>query len=236
MGLRRNRVISWKLRLIISLIISLVPSNFLRILLHRIVNGYKISRSAKIGFGTILAIDEARIGSATIKICNVFQGPFSLLIENGVTISVLNTFRCGQWVVDEEERKKNVGLLRYCKLRRNASINIGHFIDATGGFELGESSQISGRDSQFWTHGAGVPDKSIFIGSNCFIGSAVRFAPGSAIGDHCIVGLGSVVTEKFHGDHLLIAGVPAAVMKENYDWRRHIPLDEHNELPSVRVD
>jgi len=236
MGLRRNRIISWKLRLIVSVIISLVPSNFLRILLHRIVNGYRISYSARIGFGTVLAIDEAIIGSATIKMFNVFQGPFSLLIEDGVRISVLNTFRCGQWVVDEEERKKNVGLLRYCKLRRNALINIGHFIDATGGFELGERSEISGRDSQFWTHGAGVADKAVVVGGNCFIGSAVRFAPGSAIGDDCIVGLGSVVTEKFHGDHLFIAGAPARVTMENYDWRRHMPLEGHNELPSVKVD
>jgi acetyltransferase-like isoleucine patch superfamily enzyme len=236
MGLRRNDIISWKLRLVISVIISLVPSNFLRILLHRIVNGYKISRSGRVGFGTILAVDEARIGSATIKMFNVFQGPFSLLIEDGVTISVLNTFRCGQWVVDEEELKKNVGLLRYCRLRKNASINMGHFIDATGGFELGEGSQISGRDSQFWTHGAGVADKSIVIGSNCFIGSAARFAPGSIVGDHCMVGLGSVVTEKFNGNHLLIAGVPAKVIKDNYDWRRHMPLEEYNELPTVRAD
>jgi hypothetical protein len=80
MGLRRNRIISWKLRLIISVIQSVVPSNSLRVLLHIIVNGYGISRSTRIGFGTILAIDEARIGSATIKICNVFKGPFGLLL------------------------------------------------------------------------------------------------------------------------------------------------------------
>jgi acetyltransferase-like isoleucine patch superfamily enzyme len=73
--------------------------------------------------------------------------------------------------------------------------------------------------SQFWTHGAGVIDRDIQIGRDCYLGSAVRFAPGSGIGNNVIVALGSVVTEKFDISKAMIGGVPAKVLKKNYNWK-----------------
>ena len=98
-------------------------------------------------------------------------------------------------------------------------ITSNHYFDVVGAFVLGNNSWIAGTGSQFWTHGAGVQERNITIGEHCYLGSAVRFAPGSSVGDNCIVGLGSVVTKKFNSNNAMIAGHPARIIRENYDWK-----------------
>ena len=98
-------------------------------------------------------------------------------------------------------------------------ITSNHYFDVAGTFVLGNNSWIAGIGSQFWTHGAGVQERNITIGERCYLGSAVRFAPGSSVGDNCIVGLGSVVTKEFNSNNAVIAGHPAKIIRENYDWK-----------------
>ena len=92
-------------------------------------------------------------------------------------------------------------------------------IDLAGSLIIGDKSWVAGRGSQFWTHGAGIKKRDISIGKECYVGSAVRFAPGASVPDYCIVGLGSVVTSEITESRSLVAGVPAKVIKRDYDWR-----------------
>lgn len=93
----------------------------------------------------------------------------------------------------------------------------GHYFDATGGIRIGEGSWIAGRGTQFWTHGIGVLDRSVSLGRYCYIGSAVRFAPGARLGDFVVVSLGSVVSGDLSShNHALLAGVPAVVVRDHY--------------------
>jgi acetyltransferase-like isoleucine patch superfamily enzyme len=92
-------------------------------------------------------------------------------------------------------------------------INENHYIDIHGKITIGDGTWLAGRASQFFTHGLGVGDRDISIGSNCFIGSAVRFAPGSGVGDRNIVGIGSVVLSRIDGDGMLISGFPAKAVR-----------------------
>ena len=62
-------------------------------------------------------------------------------------------------------------------------------------------------------------DRDIRIGRDCYLGSAVRFAPGSAIRDNVSVAMGSVVTKKFDANKAMVSGVPATVLKEDYNWK-----------------
>lgn len=50
------------------------------------------------------------------------------------------------------------------------------------------------------------------IGKNCFIGGRVLVLPGVEIGDHCLVGAGSVVTKSMPAGSI-IAGNPAKVIR-----------------------
>ena len=203
-----------KVKIILAAIISIVPINTLRVLGYRLM-GYKIS--GRIGFGTIIAVPGARIEKCKMGLFNLFIGPMKVEIGEGASIGDRNTFSCGFWTTQEQYRNKNYA--RSLQIGANTLITSGHYFDVAGSFVLGDGSWIAGIGSQFWTHGAGVTDRDIRIGSDCYLGSAVRFAPGAGVGDNVIVAMGSVVTKKFETSKAMIGGVPATILKEDYDWK-----------------
>lgn len=209
-----------KARLLLAILISIVPIPCMRRLLYQTFFGYVIDKHARIGFMSIIEVESAEIRAANIGMFNKFVGPYRLRIGVGASMGRDNVISCGAWVA--EERFACESYARYCHLEDGCVVTSSHFIDPTGGFALGAHSWIAGSHSQFWTHGIGVKDRSISIGSDCYIGSASRFAPGSSIGNNNTIGLGSVVVGPHDKECVLIAGVPAKVLKTNYDWRaRH---------------
>lgn len=204
-----------KFKVIVAAVISILPLNALRILGYRLL-GYSIS--GRIGLGTVIGVSAARIDDARIGAFNWLVGPISVEIRKGAVIGNRNVFTCGLWTADSKFRESNYG--RSLRVGSNTLITTGHYLDLAGSFELGDNSWLAGAGSQFWTHGARVEDRDIVIGRDCYIGSAVRFAPGSAVGNNVIVAMGSVVTRKFPDDDAMIGGVPAQVLKRGYDWRK----------------
>lgn len=203
-----------KLKIVLAALVSIVPINALRVLGFRLL-GYQVS--GRIGFGTVIAVAEARIEKCKIGTFNLFVGPMEVEIGAGASIGNRNIFSCGFWTVREEYKNKKYA--RSLKISGNTLITSGHYFDVAGSFVLGEGSWVAGTGSQFWTHGAGVLDRDIQIGRDCYLGSAVRFAPGSGVGKHVIVAMGSVVTGKFDISNAMLGGVPAKVLKEHYDWK-----------------
>ena len=105
------------------------------------------------------------------------------------------------------------------------NVGVGEFayIGGAGGVSIGDNTivgqylSVHSEDHQFSEPNSlirlqGVKRQGINIGSNCWIGAKVTFCDGSAIGNDCVVAAGSVVTKKF-GDHCLIGGVPAKVIR-----------------------
>ncbi len=203
-----------KVKLVLAALISIVPINFLRLLGYRLL-GYKVS--GRIGFGTVIAVSEASIEKCKIGIFNLFIGPMKVEIGAGASIGDRNTFSCGFWTVQEQYQDKNYA--RSLRIGANTLITSGHYVDVAGSFVLGDGSWIAGMGSQFWTHGAGVTARDIQIGRDCYLGSAVRFAPGSGVGEHVIVAMGSVVAKRFDISNAMLGGMPARVLKEDYDWK-----------------
>lgn len=56
--------------------------------------------------------------------------------------------------------------------------------------------------------------KSIIIGKKCWIGMNSIILPGVVLGDHTIVGAGSIVTKSFPNGNCVIAGNPAKIIKK----------------------
>lgn len=204
-----------KLKIVLAALISLVPLNGLRVLGYRLL-GYRIQNS-RIGFGTIIAVDEATIDASKVGPFNLFVGPMKVHLHRGASIGNRNEFICGYWVLRDEY--KNAHYLRSLEVCDEALITSRHYFDLSGSLILGERSWIAGIDSQFWTHGAGVKERDVKIGSDCYIGSAVRFTPGSSIGDHVVVAMGSVVSGAIPESNALVGGVPARVLKSDYNWK-----------------
>jgi acetyltransferase-like isoleucine patch superfamily enzyme len=59
----------------------------------------------------------------------------------------------------------------------------------------------------------------IVIGDNCWLGTNVIILPGIKLGNHVVVGAGAVVTKSFEEDDILIAGVPAKIIKKLGPYR-----------------
>lgn len=210
-----------KIRIITAYLIGIMPSNLLRCLLYRMLFGYKIN-ATRIGWGTVLAVNKAELTNCSIGRKNKFIGPFSVSIDERTNIGSMNNFNCGWWVKGEIFNDSNYALS--LKLGKDILITSNHYFDMAGSITIGNKSWIAGTGSQFWTHGVGVVDRDVKIGEGCYIGSAVRFAPGSSIGNNVILGLGSVVTKHFSTDNAMIAGHPAKVLREKYDWKTKTDL------------
>lgn len=201
---------------ILTWAIACTPSKGLRRWLYGLIPGYSVDRSARIGWLSIVDVQSLSLGpGSTIGGRCYISGPMNLVLGSGAILGGTNRVDCGRWYADFDL----VGspYAREFVLGDKAMITAGHYFDAVGGIRIGEGSWIAGCGSQFWTHGLGVEDRSVVVGRYCYIGSAVRFAPGARVGDLAVVGLGSVVTRDLSPhSQVLIAGVPAGVVRENY--------------------
>ncbi|HET6979239.1 MAG TPA: hypothetical protein VFI24_23105 [Pyrinomonadaceae bacterium] len=215
-----------KLRLLMLAVCAILPS-FLKRPVYRLFFGYQIGKRVRIGLSIIDAAqcrieDDVQMGHF-----NVVTRVQKLTIKDHVRIGHLNIIRGG----DE------VSLGRYCEIIRMNEINsipdadvvnkidpvfllgdgsivtTGHKIDFTDRVEIGRRVILGGRNSSLWTHNR-QRTLPITIGSLVYIGSEIRMAPGSAIPDRSIVGIGSVITAALAEEGKLIAGVPAKTIKE----------------------
>jgi acetyltransferase-like isoleucine patch superfamily enzyme len=196
-----------RVRQLVALIAGLCPIQPLKRLIYRVLLGYQIDRGAWIGFAFI-DVRHLSIGpGARISHMNRIQGPFTLTLASEAQIKRGNSIVLSRHYTTNSEMR----------IGSRSIITRYHFFDLGGNIVIGEDTVLGGIGSQFWTHSFSTSRElllnDIEIGSNCFIGSAVRFSPGSVIGDHCIVGIGSVVTRRFNDTHVLIAGVPAQVVR-----------------------
>lgn len=57
------------------------------------------------------------------------------------------------------------------------------------------------------------PGRDVVLGERCWIGMNAMILPGVHLGEHTIVGAGSVVTKSFLEGNCIIAGNPAKVIK-----------------------
>jgi acetyltransferase-like isoleucine patch superfamily enzyme len=197
-----------RLRLVIALLIAVVPCNGLRLLLYRRLLRYEIGAGARIGALNLIACRSLRLGAgAVIGRGNVFRGGFDLVAGARLFVGDLNVFHCPNRL--DHPRVADRAYAARIEFGDDCLVNDRHYLDAHGCVSVGSGTWIAGRGSQFLTHGVGVRDRDVAIGRDCFIGSAVRFAPGASVGARNLVGIGSVVVGRIGAEACLISGFPA---------------------------
>lgn len=199
-------------KMLLPLLVSLMPLNGLRVFLYRFLFDYKIDKRVRIGFGTLIRVQSFEAGRGTvIGPLNVFKGPIRVRIGSEARIGRLNQFFCS-WHISSEKFTERYYTPTLEMGDRTLVLN-SHFFDIYGRVVIGNDSWIAGNGSQFWTHGLSVMDRDIFVGEKNYIGSAVRFAPGTSIGHRNIVAMGTVVLGKVEASDSLISGFPARAIR-----------------------
>jgi acetyltransferase-like isoleucine patch superfamily enzyme len=187
---------------IADLLIMCLPS-IVKILIYRL-KGAKIGKGCYIGFSLIGARDFQMADFSYIGHFNLIWRLKCLEIGRGARISLLN------WITGGREGTFRLG--------NNSSVSVMHFLEASADILIGSNTIVAGRASQFFTHGISATNlddkRAIHIGNWCYIGSAARFTPGSAVADGTFVGMGAVVTRSFDETFVLIGGSPARHLKK----------------------
>lgn len=85
---------------------------------------------------------------------------------------------------------------------------------------LSDNIEIWGCDSHSIMQSGNIinASKKIVIGQHVWIGSGVKILKGTVIGNGSVVGMGSLVAGKEFPENVVIAGMPAKVVKENIVW------------------
>lgn len=68
--------------------------------------------------------------------------------------------------------------------------------------------------------------KDVVIGKHVWMGYGVNIGKGALIKQNTIVGMGSYVNKAFPKGNVILAGVPAKIVKENVIWDRRSHVDE----------
>ena len=218
-----------KAKLVLAHLVALLPLNAVRVFAYRVLFGYRIQR-ARIGWRCVVHVAQAEFVGCTVAHHNRFVGPMSVRVGRGAQIAAYNTFECGWWVPDDPGGR--AGFTRRLEIGEDTLISSRHYFDVAGTITLGDGSIIGGIGSQFWTHGPRVKQRDIRIGKHCYVGSATIFAPGSGLADHTMVALGSLVARRFHRSNLVIGGVPAETLREDFDWEAKDVVEGAGAVPS----
>jgi len=103
---------------------------------------------------------------------------------------------------------------------RCPGFSINCYLDGRNGIIFGKNVRVGPRVSIIsMNHDPNSYDeflvtRPITIGDNCWMGTGVIILPGVQLGNHVVCAAGAVVTKSFLEDNILLAGVPAKIVKK----------------------
>lgn len=203
-------------RLGLLALLMVLPSS-LKVPLYRSLFGYSIGRGVKIGFSWI-DVGELEIGDGvSIGHLNRFKRVPHVSIGAHTIIANANTFTSAPEFTSKQSLRTRKNLPRLV-IGEQCGISLGHYFDVQDEIVVGRFTTIAGVGSAFWTHyldlsSATQATKAIRIGEYCMVGAGAKFVPGSAVGDRCVVALGSVITRQYSESLWMFAGNPAKPIK-----------------------
>jgi acetyltransferase-like isoleucine patch superfamily enzyme len=201
------------MKTILALLIVPFPWFLKRTILNRLM-GHSIKKSAYIGLSIIDARSLSLGNNAQIGHFNIIRSMNLISLQDSATIGNLN------WISGEASSHISSGHKgkSFLKIGDHSAITNRHYLDCSGGLEIGKYSTFAGVRSTLLTHSIDVNDssqklKDIKIGDYCFISSNCIFIGGSNIPNFSIVGAGSILRNNFTEPYFLYSGNPAKPIK-----------------------
>lgn len=89
----------------------------------------------------------------------------------------------------------------------------GHITIGKGSY-IAQNVGIITANHSFANLDAHEAGRDVSIGKNCWVGMNAVILPGVTLGDRTVVAAGAVVTKSFNDGYVVIAGVPAKIIKK----------------------
>jgi acetyltransferase-like isoleucine patch superfamily enzyme len=185
--------------------------------LYRTLFGFDLARNARIGMFNYLDVrkltmrDHSHIrgfGNIFMSVHEVEMLEFARI--GGPRVG-LNLFR---GTANKKDRPRATLRIGRCSI-----IELFHYFDICGDILLGDNVCIGGIRSVFFTHTISRDTYDpIVIGDNVYVATNCLFQMGTRIGARSMVGMGSVVVKPIDEEDVLIGGVPARILKENFGY------------------
>jgi acetyltransferase-like isoleucine patch superfamily enzyme len=215
-----------KFRLVGAACVAVLPS-WLKVLVLRHAFGFHIGKRVHIGISLFAQVGDCSIAdNVRIGHLNAFVNVHRLEIEEHVKIGFLNLFRGGRCIhIGRYATILRLNVMNSrpppeavnptdpdLRLGEGAVVTNGHWLDFTDRIEIGDHTILGGRNSSLWTHNR-QRTRPITVGAHSYLGSEIRMAPGASVSSCSIVSIGSVLTQRFEDDRVVIAGNPAGVLR-----------------------
>lgn len=132
-------------------------------------------------------------------------------------------------------------------IKDGCRIGDGCLINAGGGLEIGHNV-ILAPNVVIWTqnhnfinatmlpYDAGIKNKKVTIGANCWFGEGVKIAPGVTIGEGVILAMGSVVLSDI-APFSIAMGNPAIVksIRKDIDHYKTLDIEQHSYIANKLI-
>lgn len=197
------------MRIAFLVAIGLIPFNFVKIILYRIIFRFPIARRCRIGMSLILCDKVSLEEGVSIGNFNVISNTRNLVMKTGSClgsgniIKNLNTLTIGQGarIGNRNHFSREPILCRSGNftLGRNSMITARHLFDVTEDISIGRGTVIAGNGTQFWTHGFDICRNGIVapirIRNNCYFGSSCLVNLGVTMESDNQIAFGTVVSK-----------------------------------------
>ena len=143
--------------------------------------------------------------------------PISLLLKHIIIQKVLGINSHVPWPVHWTSQIKAVE--RIDRGTRCPGLAVGCYIDGRNGIIIGKNTwigpyvRIISMNHNVSNYTKFQVDRPIIIGNNCWLAAGCTILSGVSLGNHVVVAAGAVVAKSFDEDDILLAGVPARIVK-----------------------
>ena len=133
-----------------------------------------------------------------------YEGSWLCIEGDDCTIQIGAETTIGQANIFCGESKTYIKIGRDCMFSRDINMNTSDFHSIV---EKESGKRIN-------------PANSITIGNHVWVGNGVSIMKGARIGSNSVIASKALVGGKTYGNNLILAGLPAKVIKENINWTR----------------
>lgn len=203
------------MHLVVALLLAVLPSRP-KALLGRLLYGWKIHPTAKIGHSLILVRTLVMGPGAHIGSLNVIRGLEEVRLAEGAGIGVRNwiygaPLASGRFV-HSPNRYPSLTLGRY------AGLTVAHQVDCSDRVEIGDFSVVAGSKTTILSHSVNLlRDRQIAqpvtIGEHSAVMAGCILLSGTRIAPRCIVSAGSVVNTPLTQELTFYRGNPAEAIR-----------------------